>query len=50
MSVIGLLQRLLQGARSCIVYECRMCGMKMPQHSESCHQCGSTEIARYDLC
>ncbi|WP_276273684.1 hypothetical protein [Haloarcula litorea] len=50
MSVRDLLQRLLRRPKSCIVYECRICGTTLGTASEACGVCGSSEIARYDLC
>ena len=31
------------------VYECRICGHTLDANTKQCSQCGSDEIARYDL-
>ncbi|MBX0322699.1 hypothetical protein EGH21_06610 [Halomicroarcula sp. F13] len=50
MSVVKWVKRALHGAQSCILYECRICGVTMDQRLDACRQCGSREIARYELC
>ncbi|ELY93679.1 hypothetical protein C480_19549 [Natrialba aegyptia DSM 13077] len=32
-----------------LLHECRRCGATVDEDSESCSECGSTEIAVYDL-
>ncbi|WP_254272934.1 DNA repair protein RadA [Haloarcula marina] len=32
-----------------IIYECRLCGASTDQWQRACDQCGSGEIARYEL-
>lgn len=50
MSVVKWVTRVLHGAQSCILYECRICGLTMDQRLDACRECGSREIARYELC
>lgn len=30
------------------IHECRICGITLPAGSETCHHCGSEEIAHYE--
>jgi RNA polymerase subunit RPABC4/transcription elongation factor Spt4 len=32
-----------------VVYECRDCGTSLDDDAESCPECGSDAISRYDL-
>lgn len=44
----GFLQ-VLGIAGSEVIYECRRCGVKLSEESEVCPECGSEEIASYEL-
>lgn len=46
LSIIGLLDQWF--GTDTVIIEGRNCGESLDEHAESCPQCGSEEIVRYD--
>ncbi|HMB49722.1 hypothetical protein [Natronoarchaeum rubrum] len=48
MALLDRMRSLLDGAEETI-YECRVCGTNTPADAERCLECGSSEIAAFDI-
>ncbi len=48
MPLLDHVRSLLDGDRE-TVYECRVCGTNTPADAERCAECGSSEIAAFDI-
>lgn len=48
MPLLDHVRSLLDGSGE-TVYECRVCGTNTPADAERCAECGSSEIAAFDI-
>jgi len=49
MGVRSLVSRLLTDGGSTVVVECRQCGCTVKSDADTCSECGSDELATYEL-
>lgn len=49
MSAFTRLKRVFSAQTGTTIVECRHCGTPLQSDAEACEECGSDEIARYEL-